>query len=86
MQTVKPFLFLGNSPLYIELAFCKLSQVKVGFFSERPKYQSFSSLTMATPSYLKSNKLLVKISHFKFLVMTEKNIFVYKTFLSLINI
>ena len=28
-------------------------------------------------------KLLVKISHFEFLVMTEQNIFGYKLFLSL---
>ena len=36
------------------------------------------------PSYLlKVNKFLGKISQFKFLVMTEKNIFAYKVFLSL---
>ena len=36
------------------------------------------------PSYLlKVTKFLVKISQCKFLVMTEKNIFVYKPFLSL---
>ena len=32
---------------------------------------------------LKVTEFLVKISQFKFLVMTEKNIFVYKLFLSL---
>ena len=37
-----------------------------------------------TPSHLlKVTKFLVKISQFIFLVMTEKNIFVYKLFLSL---
>ena len=41
----------------------------------------FSSLI---PSHhLKVTKFLVKICQFKFLVMTEKNIFVYKHFLSL---
>ena len=81
LQTAQAPLFKGNPPLYIELVFCELSQVKVGFFSEHPKYQSFSSLT---PSYLlKVTKFLVKISQFEFLVMTEKNIFVYKLFLSL---
>ena len=36
-----------------------------------------------TPYHLlKATKLLIKISRFKFLVMTEKNIFVYKLFLS----
>ena len=36
------------------------------------------------PSYiLKVTKFLVKISQFEFSVMTEKNIFVYKLFLSL---
>ena len=55
--------------------------LKVEFFTEPPKYYSFSSLT---PSYLlKATKFLVEISQFEFLVMTEKNIFVYKLFLSL---
>ena len=41
------------------------------------------SLTL-TPSYpLKVTKFLVKIFQFEFLVMTEKNIFVYKLFLSI---
>ena len=52
--------------------------VQVEFFSEPPKYYSFSSLT---PSYLlKITKFLVNIHQFEFLVMTEKNIFVYKLF------
>ena len=54
--------FLGNPP-----------SLKVGFFSELPKYYSFSSLT---PYYLlKVTKFLVEIFQFEFLVMTEKNIF-----------
>ena len=54
--------------------------IKVAFFSEPPKYSNFSSLI---PSYLlKVTKFVVKISQFEFLVMTEKNIFVYKLFLS----
>ena len=44
---------------------------------------SYSSLTLSYP--LKVTKFLVKISQFEFLVMTEKNIFVYKIFL-LLNI
>ena len=55
--------------------------LKVGFFSERPKYQSFSSLTPSC--LLRVTKFLAKISQFEFLVMTEKNIFVYKLFLPL---
>ena len=55
--------------------------LKVGFFSEPQKYQSFSALTQ---SYLlKVTKFLVEISHFEFLVMTEKNIFARKLFLPL---
>ena len=55
--------------------------LKVRFFRESPKYYSFSSLI---PSYLlKVTKFLGKISQFKFLVMTEKDIFAYKLFLSL---
>ena len=45
-----------------------------------------SDCSSLTPSYLlKVNKSLVKTSQFKFLVMTKKNIFVYKRFL-LLNI
>ena len=56
--------------------------LKVKLFSEFPKYWIFSCLT---PSYLlKITKFLVKMSHFKFLVMREKNIFdYYEPFLSL---
>ena len=57
------------------------SLLKVGFFSEPPKYESFSPII---PSFLlKVTKFLVKISQFEFLVTTEKNIFAYKLFLSL---
>ena len=55
--------------------------LKVGFFNEPLKYYSFLSLT---PSYvLKGTKFLLKMSQFEFSVMTEKNIFAYKLFLSL---
>ena len=47
-------------------------------------YIGVKNLSFLTPSYLlKVPKFLVKISHFELLVMTEKNIFVYKHFLSL---
>ena len=50
--------------------------LKVGF-SVNP-HNFFSS---ATPSYLlKVTKFLVKVSQFKFLAMSERNIFVYKLF------
>ena len=56
--------------------FFKTAHLKVGSFNEPPKYKIFSSLI---PSYLlKVTKFLGKISQFKFLVMTEKNIFAYK--------
>ena len=55
--------------------------LKIRCFSEPQKYSS-SSLLIA--SYLlKVTKFLVKISQFEFLVMIEKNIFVYQRFLSL---
>ena len=74
-----PSLLFRQSPLYI--GFSWTPPLKVGFFNERPKYQSVSSLT---PSYLlKVTNFLVKISQFEFLVITEKNIFVYKLFMSL---
>ena len=67
LQTVQAP-FLSNPPSI--LVFHEPS-LKVGFFSEPQKYQSFSSLT---PSYLlKVTKFLVEISQFEFLVMTEKN-------------
>ena len=69
-----PSPFLGNLPLYIGFS---RPPLKVGSFSEPQKYSSFSSLI---PSYLlKVTKFLGKISQFEFLVMTEKNIFAYKS-------
>ena len=41
------------------------------------------SPTLTSSYLLKANKFLVKISQFEFLVITGKNIFVYKLFLSL---
>ena len=50
-------------------------------FQSTPKYYSCLALTQ---SYLlKVTKFLVKISQFAFLVMSEKNNFAYKLFLSL---
>ena len=70
--------FLDNIHLYIGFS---RSPLKVGSFSVPQKYKSSSSLI---PSYLlKVIKFLGKISQFDFLVMTEKNIFAYKLFLSL---
>ena len=70
------------SPLFkqpsLYIVFCEPS-LKVGFFSEPPKHQSFLSLT---PSFvLKVTKFLVEISQFEFSVMTEKNIFAHKLFM-----
>ena len=71
--------FLENPSLYI------------GFLSTSPpKSQIFQwtrimlKFFILTPSFLlKVTKFLVKISQFPFLVMPEKNIFVYKLFLPL---
>ena len=60
-------------------------QMNIIIFYDPPptSYYYFPSLT---PSHLLNvTKFLVKISQFKFLDMTEKNIFVYKLFL-LLNI
>ena len=73
LQTVQAP-FLSNPPSIS--VFRELLTLKVGFFSESPKYLSFASLT---PSHLlKVTKFLVKTSQFEFLGMIEKNIFVYK--------
>ena len=73
---------LGNRPP--RYWFFMNPSLKVGFFSEPPKYQSFSS---SIPSYLlKVTKFLGKISQFpisEFLVITKKNVFAYKLFSSL---
>ena len=71
--------FFGNPPSI--LVFCE-PPLKVGSFSE--PWKCFSSLI---PSYLsKATKILGKISQFEFLVMTEKDIFAYKLFLSDFNL
>ena len=68
---------VGQSPLFYR--FLWTPPLKVKYFSERPKCFSFSSLTS---SYCwKGTKFFVKISWFISLVMTEKNIFLYKLFL-----
>ena len=76
LQTVQAPLFSQSPPLYW---FFMTSIVKIGFFCEPQKYQSFSFLTL---SYLlKVTRFLVKTSQFEFLVMIEKNF--YQLFLSL---
>ena len=80
MQTVQapsPF-FLGNTPSILVFQESPLPPYMSDFSVNA--HTKFSPLT---PSYLlKVTKLLLKISQFEFLVMTEKNIFVYKLFLS----
>ena len=67
-----PSLFRESPPPY--WFFVNLSPaLKVRFFSEPSKYQSFASLT--PPYLLKRSEFWV--SQFEFLVMTEKNIFAY---------
>ena len=76
--------FLGDSPLYIGFFMNPpphFPLLKIRFFSEPQKYSSFSSLTPS--NLLKITKFLVKVSQFEFFVMTEKNSFVSKLFLSL---
>ena len=50
--------------------------LKIGFFSESPMIIEFFILNSIP--YFKVNKFFIKTSHFKFLVLTEKNIFAYK--------
>ena len=76
-----PFLDNPPPPPPSVSVFHELPPLKVEFVNGHPKYQNFSSLTQ---SYLLIvTKFLVKITQFEFLVMTEKNIFVYKLYLSL---
>ena len=75
----KPPLFRQFSP-YI-FVFREPPLPKIGLFGEPPQYYNFSSLNL--PHELNLIKFLAKISHFNFLVMTEKNNFVDKFFLSL---
>ena len=65
-------------------------QSSIGFLQTPPKNQIFQwtpkilKSFILNPSYLfKKTKFLVKISQFEFLVMTKKNISVYKLFLPL---
>ena len=72
-----PSLFRQSAPIYW---FFKTLLPKGRIFHWIPK-KSFSSLI---PSYiLKVTKFLGQVSQFEFLVMTKKNIFAYKLFLSL---
>ena len=78
-QTVQALPFWTIPPTI--LVFREPLPLKVGFFSESPEYQSFSSLISFY--LLKVTKFLGKISHFEFSVLTEKNIFAYKLYLPL---
>ena len=72
-------LFRQSPPLYW---FFVNPPLNSWIFSVNP--QSIKSFSSLIPSYLlKVPKFLSKISQFEFLVMTEKNIFAYKLFLSL---
>ena len=76
LETSLALPFFGKSSLYI--GFSGTTLLKIRFFSEPPYYENFSPLT---PSYLlKVAEFFVKISQLKFLLITEKNIFVYKVF------
>ena len=72
LQAVQAPLF-KQSPLYIGLSWIPS---KNRIFSEHTSYQNFSSLTLS--HLLKVTKIIFKISQFKFLVMADKNIFVYE--------
>ena len=77
-QTVQALCF-RQAPLYIRFSWTP--PLKVGFSVKPQNNKSFSSIT---PSYIvKVTKLLVKISQFEFIDMTDKNIFAFKLFLSL---
>ena len=76
-QTVQAPFFLGNPPSI--LVFCEPPS-KSWIFQWTPKILKFFILN--TIYLLKITKFLVKIPHFEFLAMTEKNIFVYKPFLT----
>ena len=68
-------------PLPIYCFFVNPPQKKSNFSGKPHNIKIFSPLN---PShFLKVTKALIKIYQFKFLVMTEKTIFVYKLFLSL---
>ena len=70
--------------LYLLLKSVKVLRVSLPVSAISSPNLSTSYFSSVTPSHhLKVTKFLVKISQFKFLVMTEKNIFVYKHFLSL---
>ena len=77
-QTVQVPLF-RQSPLYIGFLW---THPKSRIFQWSPKILKFFILN--TILLLKVTKFLDKISQFEFFFMTEKNIFAYKLFLSLI--
>ena len=72
LQAVQAPLF-KQSPPYIGLSW---TPSKNRIFSEHTSYQNFSSLPLS--HLLKVTKIIFKIYQFKFLVMADKNIFVYE--------
>ena len=71
LQTVQVTPFLGNCPLYISFSW---TPPKSRVFQWTPKIFKFFILNLILLScFLKLTKLLVKISQFEFLVMTEKS-------------
>ena len=78
LQNVQPPFLRQVPPLCL---FFRETSLKIWFFNELQKYSSF--LFLSPPYLLKITKLLVKVSQLEFFVMTEKNICVYKLFLSL---
>ena len=78
LKNITPF-FLAKPP--IKLVF-RESPSKSWIFQWAPKISKFFILN--TIYLLKITNFFVKIPHFEFLVMTDKNIFAYKPFLTLI--
>ena len=77
-QTVQAPFFLGNPSSILVF---RVPSFKSWIFYWTSKILKFFILN--TIYLLKITKFFVKIPHFEFLVMTEKNIFVYKPFLTL---
>ena len=70
--------FLSNTSLYTDFSWTSLKKLNFSVNTHSIKF----FILNPTSYLLKVTKLLSKILQFKFLVMTDKNIFVYKLFLS----
>ena len=79
LQTAQAPIFRQFPPIFC--FFVKPSPPKNGIFQWAPII--FKCLSLTPSHLLKVTKFLVRFSQFKFLVMTKKNIFVYKLFLYL---